>query len=55
VNYLRLKEIYTLKRVPLPIINPVVPGEEIQVKIVLFCTREEINEISKKAVAIVDV
>lgn len=42
---MRVKEIYSFKRPKIPVITEVATGEEMSLKLVLFCTREEMKEI----------
>lgn len=46
-NKLRIKEIYTYKRPKIPFLSEVAPGEEMSFKVRIFCTREEMNLLSK--------
>jgi hypothetical protein len=47
---MRIKEIYDFRRPKIPYFSIVHPGEEMSLKIKVFCTREEMAEIIKTVV-----
>jgi hypothetical protein len=47
---MRIKEIYDFRRPKIPYLSEVHPGEEMSLKIKVFCTREEMAEIIKTVV-----
>jgi hypothetical protein len=45
---MRLKEFYNFKRLAIPGLNTVAKGEEMSVKIRIYCTRDQIPQITNK-------